>query len=196
MFYLSKDIELDAKLLNKMINRFNIGVKPRLEKSKNYYDGLQLILSKSYADESKPCSRTVVNYCNNVVNSYCGYLATPGYISYSSSNDIDDIMDILRYNDYQTEDNEFLNDALIYGVAAELMYMDNNGQVRFRLINPTSCFGVYDDSLTGDLLYFVRMYKANDWDDTDLYNVDVYSDYDIKHYKMSGFNGNVIFTGE
>lgn len=179
-----------------MINRFNIGVKPKLERSKEYYDGIQLILRKSYADENKPCSRTVVNYCKNIVDSYAGYLATPGFISYQSENDIEEIMNVLRYNDYQTEDNEFLNDALIYGVAAELMYLDANSQVRFRIINPTTCFGIYDDSLTGDLMYFVRMYKVNEWDETDTYNVDVYSDYDIKHYHMNGFNGNVTFLGQ
>jgi SPP1 family phage portal protein len=192
---LNREVELDARLLNKMINRFNIGVKPKLERSKEYYDGIQLILRKSYADENKPCSRTVVNYCKNIVDSYAGYLATPGFISYQSENDIEEIMNVLRYNDYQTEDNEFLNDALIYGVAAELMYLDANSQVRFRIINPTTCFGIYDDSLTGDLMYFVRMYKVNEWDETDTYNVDVYSDYDIKHYQMNGFNGNVTFLG-
>ena len=167
-----------------------------MRKYKNYYDGLQVILNKAYDDPTKPCNKTVINYCKNIVDSYCGYLATPGYISYQSENDIQDIMEILRYNDYQAEDSNFLLDALIYGVAAELMYTDNNGQVRFKLINPTQCFGVYDDSLTGDLIYFVRMYKANDWDESDLYNVDVYSDFNVKHYMMSGYNGSLIYRDE
>lgn len=196
MFYLNKDEELSVALLQKMINRFRLNVEPKLEKYKNYYDGKQAILNKSYADASKPCSRTVINYCKNIADSYCGYLATPSYISYSSENDIEDIMNILRYNDYQAEDADFLLDALIYGVACELMYIDTAGQVRFRLINPTQCFGVYDDSLTGDLMYFVRMYKVSDWDDSDKYNVDVYSDYDIKHYTMGGMNGGLTFVGE
>ena len=196
MFYLNRNEELDIKLLQKMINRFNVNVKPKLEKYKNYYDGIQAILRKYYADPSKPCSKTVTNYCVQIANSYAGYLATPGYISYRSQQDIEDIMSILKYNDYQAEDNDFLLDALVYGVAAELMYIDNSGHTRFRLINPTSCFGVYDDSLTGDLMYFVRMYKANDWDDSDTYNVDVYSDYDIKHYTMTGTNGWLTFSSE
>ena len=179
-----------------MINRFRINEEPRMRKYKNYYDGLQIILNKAYDDPTKPCNKTVINYCKNIVDSYCGYLATPGYISYQSENDIQDIMEILRYNDYQAEDSNFLLDALIYGVAAELMYTDNNGQVRFKLIDPTQCFGVYDDSLTGDLIYFVRMYKANDWDESDLYNVDVYSDFNVKHYIMSGSNGNLIYRDE
>ena len=196
MFYLNKDKEISIELLQKMINKFNIEVEPKLNRYKNYYDGVQKILNKKYSDSSKPCSRTVVNYCKNIADSYCGYLATPGYISYSSNDDIEAIMEVLRYNDYQAEDADFLLNALIYGTAAELMYIDNQGQTRFRLINPLSCFGVYDDSLTGDLMYFVRMYKASDWDESDTYNVDVYSDYDIKSYTMTGKNGYLKFSGE
>ena len=179
-----------------MINRFNMGVVPYLQKCKNYYDGIQNILNKSYNDPTKPCNRTVVNYARAIVNSYAGYIASPGYISYRSEEDIEEIMNILRYNDYQTQDAEFLQDALICGVANELMYHDNAGQTRFRLIDPRTCFGVYDDSLTGDLMYFVRMYPVNEWDDSDKYNVDVYSDYDIKHYTMSGNNGALTYIGE
>ena len=127
---------------------------------------------------------------------YCGYLATPGHISYRSEQDIEDVMGILKYNDYQAQDSDFLLDALVYGVAAELMYIDASGHTRFRLINPTSCFGIYDDSLTGDLMYFVRMYKASDWDNSDTYNVDVYSDFDVKHYKMTGTSGFLQYVSE
>ena len=196
MFYLNRETELTTELLGKMINRFNVNIQPKLKKYKNYYDGVQAILNKTYSDASKPCSRTVINYCKNIVDSYCGYLATPGYISYKSADDIEEIMEILKYNDYQAEDSDFLLDALVYGTASELMYIDNSGQTRFRLINPLQCFAVYDDTLTGDLMYFVRMYEANDWDESDLYNVDVYSDIAVKHYTMNGNNGYLHFVSE
>lgn len=196
MFYLNKNVELDADLLKKMINRFHVNEEPRLHRYKNYYDGIQKILQKTYSDASKPCSRTVINYCKNIADSYAGYLATPGFISYKSDEDIEDIMDILRYNDYQYEDNAFLLDALVYGIAAELMYIDEMGKTRFRLINPMQCFAVCDDSLTGDLLYFVRMYKVNEWDNSDTYNVDVYSDSYVQHFTMRGMNGMLEPIGE
>ena len=196
MFYLNNTEELTTELLQKMFNSFTVNVEPRLNKYKKYYDGVQKILQKSYADESKPCNKTVINYCKNIVDSYCGYLATPGYISYKSNEDIEEVMSILKYNDYQAEDADFLLDALVYGIAAELMYIDASGHTRFRLINPTQCFGVYDDSLTGDLMYFVRWYKASEWDNTDRYYVDVYSNYDIKHYLMNGKNGYLLYKGE
>lgn len=195
LFVVNKETILDKALLQKMINKFFVEVEPKLNKYKRYYDGFQAILNKAYADENKPCNKTVVNFCRNIVLSYVGYLSTPGCISYSSEQDIEEIMDILRYNDYQNEDSRFLQDALIYGVANELMYMDNAGKTRFKLINPQASFGVYDDSLTNDLLYFVRIYKADEWGDSDKHYVDVYSDYDVKHYSMSGRNGNLEAIG-
>jgi SPP1 family phage portal protein len=196
MFYINKNTELNIELLNKMISRFNTDVKPKLEKNKKYYDGIQNILNKSYSDASKPCSRTVTNYCKNIADSYCGYLASPGFISYRSNEDIEKVMDILRYNDYQAADSDFLLNALIYGTAAELMYTDEDAKVRFRLINPLQCFAVYDDSLTGDLLYFVRLYPVDEWDNADNWSVDVYSDFNIKHYTMSGSSGALTFVNE
>ena len=197
MFYLSKDRELTVDLLYKMLNRFQLTVRPRLEKYKNYYEGIQKILSKQYADESKPCNKTVINYCKNIVDSYCGYLATPGHISYNSENDIAEIMDILRYNDFQSEDSDFLKDALIYSVANELMYIDGEAKTRFKLINPLTSFGVYDNSLTADLLYFVRFYQVDDWNDDDLnWAIDVYDSQSVKHYTMKGHLSVPTFVSE
>lgn len=196
MFYLNRDIELTPQLLRKMIERFSLDVEPRLNKYKNYYDGAQEILKKTYADPTKPCNKTVINYCKNITDSYAGYIATPGHISYYSDEDIEDIMNILRYNDYQAEDAAFLTDALIYGTAAELMYVDDFGKTRFQLINPTQCFGVYDDSLSADLNYFVRFYQVSDWDDSDTYYVDVYNNFFMTRYQMAGLNGELQFIEE
>ena len=196
MFYLNRETELNVELLRKMLNRFTVSVQPKLEKYKNYYDGIQSILQKTYSDPSKPCNKSVINYCKNIVDSYAGYMAAPGHISYRSEQDIADIMDILRYNDFQAEDADFLQDALVYGTAIELMYMDSESKTRFKLIDPTQCFGVYDDTLSGDLMYFVRFYKVNEWDDNDLYNVDVYSDKFVTSYRMVGMNGELSPIGQ
>ena len=196
MFYLNKDIPLTAELLAKMINRFRLNVEPRLSKYKNYYDGIQSIMDKKYSDSTKPCNKTVINYCKNIVDSYCGYLATPGYISYSSEQDIENIMDILRYNDFQAQDADFLLNALTFGTAAELMFIDGESKTRFRQIDPRQCFGVYDDSLTGDLMYFVRFYKIDDWNDSNIYHVDLYSDTKIIHYRMEGQTGALTYLSE
>jgi SPP1 family phage portal protein len=193
---MNKEKELTIELLQKMINKFNIEIKPKLKKNKDYYDGKQAILNKAYSDSTKPCSKVVINYCKNIADSYAGYLASPEHISYSSDQDIESIMDILRYNDHHTEDSDFLLDALVYSVAYELMYIDEASQVRFKLLNPLQCFAIYDDSLTGDLIGFVRMYDADLWDDSNLMKVDVYLNDSIKQYTMSGDNGYLTFNNE
>lgn len=179
-----------------MFNAYNVQVLPKLLRYQHYYDGIQAILNKAYSDDTKPCNRVVTNYCKNIADTYVGYLAAPGCITYTSNDDISEILEILRYNDVASEDADFLLDALVYGVAAELMFIDGEGKTRFRLIKPTQCFGVYDDSLTNDLLYFCRFYKANEWSEDDVYNVDVYSNFDVKHYTMTGMNGYLTYTGQ
>lgn len=189
MFYLSKERELDKALLEKMIQRFKVEVLPQLQRWEDYYNGKQAILEKAYSDPSKPCSRTVTNYCKNIADSYCGYLASPSYISYRSDEDIEDLMEVLKANDYQQQDSELLLEALTHGIAHELCYTDEAGQVRFSLIKATQCFGIYDESLTGELLYFVRIYPVDQWDDQDNYAVDVYTPNEVRSYTMSGFGG-------
>ncbi len=199
MFYLNRETPLTSDLLYKMIHKFRTAVEPKLNTYKDYYDGVQKILNKQYqSDPSRNCSKAVTNYCKNIVDSYCGYIAAPGCISYNSPDpaSFENIDDVLKYNDHRTEDSDFLLQALIYGTANELMYIDNESKVRFRLINPTDSFGVFDDSLTCDLLYFVRMYEASDWDDSNLHYVDVYSEKMIQHYTMQGKDGQLTFIGE
>lgn len=196
MFNVNKDKLINIELLQKMISKFNVEVKPKLKKNKDYYDGKQTILNKSYVDASKPCNKVVLNYCKNIADSYCGYLAAPDHISYSSEEDITEIMDVLIYNDYQTQDSSLLLDALIYKVAYELMYLDENSKVRFKLINPLQCFAIYDDSLNGDLIGFVRMYPVDEWDNENTYKVDLYLDSVIQHFEMSGENGYLHFIDE
>lgn len=199
MFYLNRDLPLTSDLLYKMINKFRNQVEPTLATYKDYYDGVQKILNKQYqSDPTRQCSKAVTNYCKNIVDSYCGYIAAPGCISYNSPDEVsfENIYEVLKYNDHRAEDSDFLLHALIYGTACELMYIDNESKVRFRLINPTQAFGIFDDSLTCDLLYFVRMYEASDWDDSNLHYVDVYGEKTVQHYSMSGKQGQLTYLGE
>ena len=42
----------------------------------------------------------------------------------------------------------------------------------------------------------VRWYDANDWDNKDTINVDVYGEFYVQHYTRSGANGALSFVGE
>lgn len=195
-FYLSRKEQLTTDLLQRIISRHVTFNKPTLQVWKNYFDGLQPILDKKYDDENRSCNRLVTNFCRNITYSYLGYLAAPNHITYQSNNDISALIDILNYNDCSSEDQAYLKDALVYGVGNELMYLDEQANARFTIVSPLSSFGIFDDCLNGELLYFVRMYKASEWDTSNKYYVDVYSDKKIQHYESIGEIGALTFITE
>ena len=149
----------------------------------NYYIGNQKIMRKQASDVGKPCNRVMTNYCYNIVQNYKGYL-TGIDIAYTSDQELDMVFDVLNYNDCHTVDSQLLQDALIYGVAYEISYIDEEGKQRFKTLNPMTCFPIYDNTLNQDLKYAVRLYM-DDLIEKDSYIVEVYSDKWVRTYKST-----------
>lgn len=186
MFYVDKEIELTPQMLTKLIQKFNSSVLPNLQKWDNYYKGKHLILNKFYADESKPCNRIVTNFCKIIADTYNGYICGKP-VTYTSNNDITDVQETINYNDDNSENISWCMNALIYGIAYELQWIDKDAQVRYAQVSPLSAFPIYDNTLDCELLNFVRWYKADNFDDmSDEYILEVYSASDIKRYKTNG----------
>lgn len=190
MFYIDKNTELTTDLLHKIINRFVMNVQPKLQRWKNYYDGKHDILHKSYADKTKECNHIVTNYCKIITDTYNGYIVGKP-VTYTSNQNIDDVQIVINYNDSDSEDIQFCMNALIYGVAYELQWIDKFAQVRYSQVSPLNAFAIYDNSLDSELLYFVRWYDADSFNDNDLVYVEVYSANDVKIYKAHSIKGQL-----
>ena len=195
MFYINKEVELDETLLQKFINKFTTNIQPKLEKWGNYYNGKHVILNKSYKDTSKECNHIVTNYCKIITDTYSGYICGKP-VSYSSNQDIGDVQDAINYNDSAAEDMNWLTNALIYGVGYELFWLDNDAQTRYSQVNPLNAFAIYSNTLDQELLYFVRWYKADCFDENDLVYLEVYSADSVKTYDIHGINGAPQFISE
>lgn len=194
MFTISRNEKLTPEILSVMFSRFFSQAEKKMQLWKDYYDGKQMILQKTYNDTTKPCSKSVTNFCKNIVDIYTGYIAAPNCISYQSDKDITQIQEVLKYNDVSTEDADLLKNALIYGVGSELMYIDSDKNVRFTLADSLSSFPVYSDDLEQDLLYFVRWTKKINWElDSQEYIVSVYDNNHITNYLMVGQGGSLTF---
>lgn len=168
---------------------------PKLQKWGNYYNGKHVILNKSYADKSKECNHIVTNYCKIVTDTYSGYICGKP-VSYTSNQNIDDVQDCINYNDSDAEDMAWCTNALIYGVGYELQWIDKYSQVRYSQVNPLNAFAIYDNTLDCDLLYFVRWYKRDNFDDNDIFNIEVYSDKTVKTYQAHGLGGALDLISE
>lgn len=150
----------------------------------NYYKGNMAITHKVATDVGKPCNKVVVNYCSNIVETYTGYM-TGIDITYSGDN-IEDIIDVLNYNDVHSADTTFLRNALIFGRAAEMNYIDANGMQRFKDIDPREIIDVYDDTVEKNLVYAIRFYRADYIEDNvETYIIEVYDSKNIYKYKSN-----------
>ena len=142
-------------------------------------------MQKVATDIGKPCNRIVTNYCYNIVQNYLGYI-TGIDVTYSSPNDFDAIQDILNYNDVRTEDSEYLRNALIFGRAFEINYVDEDAIQRFKVLDSRECIPIYSNDLNNDLLYVIRYYVADTVNnDQDEYYIEVYGNKFIRKYKSS-----------
>lgn len=143
---------------------------------------------KQATDSGKPNNKVMVNYCRNITDTYAGYIGGQP-IRYDSDEDIEDILDVLNYNDCHNEDNEFLRQALIFGVAYEIGYIDADGKQRFKVLDSRECIPVYDDTLEQNLKYIIRFYKIDLQGNTDDYFVEVYDNLMVHRYKSTaGFS--------
>lgn len=195
MFFLDKNTELSVETLTKFINVFVTTELPRLIKLKDYYDGKQAIMQKYNEDSSKPCNKIVVNYCSGIVDNFNGYL-TGIPVTYKSTDDISDLRGVLRDNNYITEDSQFLKNALIFGKAYEIMYLDEDGNIRFNVLDTRQGFPVYSDDLDKKLIYFVRFYPKDTIDTLKGYYVEVYDKDTVKKYTMSDGYSDIQFVDE
>ena len=187
MFLIERDSELTLAQLGHILQTFQTKELITLNKYYNYYKGNQAISNKKATDIGKPCNKVMTNYCHSIVETYNGYL-TGIDVAYSSDRDIDNVQDVLNYNDVHSVDSELLRHALIAGTAYEIIYIDEIGAERFKVLDSREVIPVYDNTLNQDLKYAIRFYQA-DLIDRDEYIVEVYDSRRIRTYRSTmGFS--------
>lgn len=195
MYFIDKETELTTDILQKLINKYVVNELPKLEKWNNYYLGKHAILNKHYTDESKPCNRIVTNYAKIIVDTYKGYICGKP-ITYSSNDDIKDVQETINYNDSAAQDIAWLANALTFGVGYELQWLDKFSKVRYSQVSPLCGFAIFDNTLDCELLNFVRWYKADTIDYSEVYIVKVYDAFTEKTYKCIGLGGSLTLLTE
>jgi len=57
----------------------------------------------------------------------------------------------------------------IFGLAVELVYLDEDAQTRLKRLDPREIVLVYDDTLNEDLLYGIRYFECEDIESEEVY---------------------------
>lgn len=189
MFYIDKDKQLTNKEIQAYINVFKSKYLPKLITNKKYYDVKNPILSRVMADETKPNNRIATAWSRYITTLISGYfMGKP--VSYSIPDE--NLASIISLNrNKEISHNSLLEkDCSIYGVAYELLYLDDNKQLQFTKLNPQQIILIYSNDINGELLYAIRFWEETDiLTNNNIMNVELYSDMDIKIFKQQ--NGSL-----
>ena len=200
IIYLDKNEELTSTKLSKIIRYHQQHVLPVLKENRGYYDGTgQAINTRVYDDPSKPNNRIVKNYCKSIVENYRGYICGVP-ITYSNDDNAEVLSRLLKENDVINSDSEWLKNALIYGYAPQLCYINEKQEYKFRNILPEQVIPIYSADLDEELLYCIYYYPIVNWDDdawSERYSINLYDKDNIYHYEAdSSISSITISTQE
>ena len=108
--------------------------------------------------KEKPDNRVPIPFARKIVSTIKGYMAKPGYITYSSEDEAyqETVKEILDMNDEELETAELLADALTFGVSYEVHTIDEELNHKFYPISPMNGYMIYDDTLARNPIAFVH----------------------------------------
>lgn len=162
MFRLTKETVLTPEMIQKYISKHQ-AEETRLNKLNNYFLGKHDINKRYFDDASKPNNKIVNPYAEYITTMMTGYfMGEP--VKYSSADE--EFLDVIKanfnYNDEASENAELAKYASIYGVAFEIMYLDEDKQIRFKAIPSNTCIPIVEKNIEEDLLYFIRYYDEEE----------------------------------
>ena len=169
MYITAEDTEVTEKNVRDWVRQFNNELRTHYVELDTYYKGRDK-LNKVQTELDKSTKRTIndihVNYARMIVNNACGYfMGKP--VSYEIKNkDFDkDVRELLWRNDEQAENMELAKTASRFGVAYELMALNNDKNVYIKSLSPLNTFFVVDNTILQEkicaITYWTRKTSDN-----------------------------------
>lgn len=194
MFYISKDKELSADDILKIIDTFKVKHLPRLQKLKRYYQCKNdKIMNRAFADTTKPNNKIAAPWAKYISDLTTAYFIGKG-VSYNSVDTT--LLDIINrmsdYNDESSKNQQLAINASIYGIAYELVYLyGRDAKIRYSVLDTENTIPIFSDEIEEDLLYAIRFYDVTDiTTEITTTKIVLYSEHEIVTYDYC--NGNML----
>lgn len=194
---LNKDTVLTEKHIIKLIELHKNEVI-NYNNTRKYYEGDQDIVYRTQEDPLKPNNKLAHTYASTIVDRYAGYFMGEG-ISYkeNTGGDLEKLNLISIYNDERQHNMEVAKSMGIYGFSYELMWIDEEGQFRFKEVEPQEMIVVSDNTLNEDIMYAIHITLNKDlFGNEDTYSVSVYDNAYVKEYTVDSKMSQIAFVGE
>lgn len=184
--------ELTVEVIEKKIRNFENSDKwYRLNLLYEYYRGNHKITQMQKPD-GKPNNKLVINHAKSIVTNTTGYfLGKP--IAYKANDESLDeqIQDIIDYNDDAAVNISIGKNLSVFGIAAELLYIDADLKIRYAKINPMQLIVGTSANLDDAIEYAIRWYDERDDNNARTRHVEVYDTEKISYYATDK-NGNAL----
>ena len=182
--------EITEEIIIDLIEKHNTE-HSRIIKMKKYYNNENEIIDRKYTDPNKPKNKLSHGYSSLITNSFVGYfLGEP--VTYKSDNEnlLNKLNEAFVYNDEADENTTLAQEASICGYAYEIMYTDQDSQLRFKQVPTEEVIVVYDNTLEENIQFAIRYYDVYSLDNEDtkevvLYTKDSIKTYDLKQDKLT-----------
>lgn len=178
-----QDNEINPALIQKLINSHRMIERLRLQKLENYYIGKQDILDR-VVPEDKPNNKSVTNYCSYITDSLVGFfMGSPVIYNSTDKQYLALIKDIFNSNDEQELNIELARKQSIKGKGFELLYIDEDSNIRFDVLDTDEVIMVYDTTIESVPSMAIRYYTIYDFlNDTEILKAEVYTKDKIFYY--------------
>lgn len=166
---LPDDTEITTDLIKKLLE-IKEKENKRYEILQGYYEGKAKILDRK-KDEKKSNNKLKLDYPSYIVDILLGlFVGKP--ISYTVAEEDREkmslVQEILDLNNEQDENTEIAKMAGIKGRGYEIVYVDEQSNIRFNEVNPDNIVMIYDDKINSEPLfaiYQVPLYDAENIDE-------------------------------
>lgn len=147
-----------------LVKRFEQKEVKRLKNLEDYYMGEHAIRFRQFEDPSKPNNKPVANYPKYLTDTITGYfLGMP--VKYSSVDDVfsEKLQEVFDANSEQAHTYLLGKEASIRGMAFELLYVNEDLEVKMARVPANQAFLVYDTSIEKRPVAGVRFYYTEDY---------------------------------
>lgn len=153
---------------------------------KGYYLGHHDILHKEARANGAPNNKVIANFCKYISDMNTGFfIGKPvAYASFTGNGDeVQALQEVFKYNDEAAHNMGLAEEASITGDGYELLYMDDDANIRFQTIPSEEVILICDASLEENILYGLRHYRVYDLDGVTYQEfVDVYDEHTVTNY--------------
>lgn len=181
--------DINSQIIKDLIEEHKNSKLPRYKKLMSYYKAKHDILNRTFDDPSKPNNKLVNDYPGYIVDTIQGYfIGIPA--QYSAEKDekfLADLQDVFDSNNETDHNAELAKYMGIYGEAFELLYINENSEIRFVRLKNEETLVVFDSSFQKSVQLALRYYPIYDTNlKKEITKVELYYADRVDYYTQDG----------